>query len=138
MFSTLPRTNLKCCLVTSVLSSSNTLNLDWCKILSFGKELKNFSMFIVLLRIISECPMEVTYPDIADNLSCKVTSLCTGIQCCMGSNEITQTFYSSVSIDICALEMVVELERIKFSVSLQSYVWGKKMTYNPLLHKYSF
>ena len=38
MFSTFPKTNLTS-LVTFILSSANALNLDWSKVLSFGKEL---------------------------------------------------------------------------------------------------
>ena len=39
MFSIIPKTNLNF-LVTFILSSASTLNLDQCKILSFGKQFK--------------------------------------------------------------------------------------------------
>ncbi|KAJ8320500.1 LOW QUALITY PROTEIN: hypothetical protein KUTeg_002087 [Tegillarca granosa] len=75
-----------------------------------------------------DCPLQMSnLPAITGTASCHVTSLCTGIYCCIEDDGITgRSFQTFISIDPCNFKMTVGIEKLTFSVQLFDYEQGKE------------
>ena len=74
---------------------------------------------------IAACSVPLNLPDLPDTVSCSVSKTCTGVTCCVYSEEVGRNFQVSVEIDTCARTITVELEQVKFEIPFEEYLWGR-------------
>ena len=80
---------------------------------------------------IAACSVPLNLPDLSDTVSCSVSKTCTGVTCCVYSEEVGRNFQVSVEIDSCARTITVELEQVKFEIPFEEYLWGRSTLIGP-------
>lgn len=98
---------------------------------STGNYKHQFLVYVVTSHmscLFSDCPLQMSnLPAITGSASCHITSLCTGIYCCIEDDGITSRSYQTyVNIDPCKFKMTVGIEKLTFSVLLFDYEQGKE------------
>ena len=74
--------------------------------------------------VTSACGIQLDLPDLPDTVSCSISTTCTGVTCCVYSEEVGKNFQVLVDIDSCAMVITVELEQMKFEIPFKEYLWG--------------
>ena len=69
--------------------------------------------------------MVTDLPILGNTVSCNLDNACETVTCCFVEPEIGRSITASVTIDTCKGEMVVNLERMKRTISLIGYTLGK-------------
>jgi hypothetical protein len=75
---------------------------------------------------ISACVHNISLPTLTDaDLSCRITSSCTGVDCCWDVPLLGTSINAYVLLDPCSLKMSVAVEKWAFNITLFDYQWGK-------------
>ena len=57
-------------------------------------------------------------------VSCSLSNICTGVTCCVHSEEAGRNFHLSMKVDSCARIITVEIEQIHFEIIFEEFRWG--------------
>ncbi|CAG2190131.1 unnamed protein product [Mytilus edulis] len=79
---------------------------------------------------ISNCAMNMTLPPLSSDVSCHVTSLCTGIQCCVDNELLNRTLDFSILLDPCEKRLSISIEQTRYNTTFSNINWGVNQYFN--------
>ena len=80
--------------------------------------MKSFISFFCELNVFSifpACAGSPALPPLPGALSCHLTSSCTGLECCVFSSRLGQTFRAHLDIDPCTYRITVGIDNWTFT-----------------------
>ena len=73
-----------------------------------------------------ECTNNVIVPDISGNsVVCSVSSVCTGLTCCIDMPLLQTSVKTYVSIDSCRNTLHLQIEKLQTKIKLDEVSYGK-------------
>lgn len=79
--------------------------------------------------LIAECNKTLLHPLpslYSQPVTCRISSSCATVQCCVDVPEISSSFNTKLEIDPCTFQMVVSIDQLRFSKFLFEYDWGQE------------
>ncbi|XP_033724553.1 uncharacterized protein LOC117314596 [Pecten maximus] len=76
------------------------------------------------------CGESLSLPTLPGNMACRISDLCTGVDCCTSVPKLTRNFHSHLLLDACALKLSIGIEKLFFNISLVDYQFGKSDNFN--------
>ncbi|VDI36462.1 Hypothetical predicted protein, partial [Mytilus galloprovincialis] len=70
-----------------------------------------------------DCAMNMTLPLLSSDVSCHVTSLCTGIQCCVDNDLLNRTLDFSILLDPCEKRLSISIEQTRYNTTFSNINW---------------
>ncbi|VDI40563.1 Hypothetical predicted protein [Mytilus galloprovincialis] len=77
-----------------------------------------------------DCAMNITLPPLSSDVSCHVTSLCTGIQCCVDNELLNRTLDFSILLDPCEKRLSISIEQTRYNTTFSNINWGVNQYFN--------
>ncbi|XP_076086791.1 uncharacterized protein LOC143057371 [Mytilus galloprovincialis] len=77
-----------------------------------------------------DCAMNMTLPPLSSDVSCHVTSLCTGIQCCVDNELLNRTLDFSILLDPCEKRLSISIEQTRYNTTFSNINWGVNQYFN--------
>ncbi|XP_021353372.1 uncharacterized protein LOC110450253 [Mizuhopecten yessoensis] len=78
---------------------------------------------------VADCPLAIgnnTLPSLPADLSCRLPSHCTGVDCCLSLGFISRTLNAYVDVDSCHFTLSFGIEKLQHEITLFTYDWGKQ------------
>ena len=88
-----------------------------------------YSMFTVFCYfLLTACPLNTSVswtmtPDVG--IPCQISSLCTGIECCVHANNLLRDFQTRVVVDPCQFVVSIGIDNYIRNISLSRFEYGK-------------
>lgn len=88
-----------------------------------------YSMFTVFCYfLLTACPLNTSVswtmtPDVG--IPCHISSLCTGIECCVHANNLLRDFQTRVVVDPCQFVVSIGIDNYIRNISLSKFEYGK-------------
>jgi hypothetical protein len=79
---------------------------------------------VVVFSEVDKCTVEAHLPELEDSITCRLIEQCTGVQCCLQSADVPETFDISFYIDVCTEKVTINIEKLQFTVPFQNFTWG--------------
>lgn len=85
-----------------------------------------------LLFQLTACPLNTsvswtTTPDVG--LPCQISSLCTGIECCVHANSLLRDFQTRIIVDPCQFVVSIGIDNYIHNISLSKFEYGKYLLF---------
>lgn len=87
--------------------------------------LDRLSIFFEKCLVVSACPLNLTLPELPENVKCSVPEYCTGLECCVYIELIRKSINVKFLLDACSYKLTLAIEKRESILSLLDYEWGK-------------
>jgi hypothetical protein len=74
--------------------------------------------------LITDCPFDIQTIELTESVTCHIPTFCTGVQCCIRSDVFQRNIQTFVYLHACTNIIEIGIEKMQFSLDLNSYDWG--------------
>jgi hypothetical protein len=106
-------------------------------LLLFNKHLPHPFHLNLLVKImscfylyLSACPLAIYLQPLPDNTSCKLSSGCLNVDCCMFVSDLNRSFSFSLHVDECNFQISASIEDLEIARKLSAFEFGTVLPYN--------